>query len=356
MSRAELRGERKVIKYLLRKIIAGVDLQEIEAQQLMEEITEDRATDAQIASVLTALKLKGETVDEITGFARVLRRKATPVTSRHPLLLDTCGTGGDGANTFNISTAAALVVAGAGAKVAKHGNKSVSSRCGSADVLAALGVKIDLEPKDLSLCLDEVGIAFLYAPLLHQGMKRVAIPRRELGFRTVFNILGPLTNPAGAGAQVVGVYSPDLVEKVAQVLKRLGVKRAYVVYGAGGLDEVSPLGPSQISEVQGEKVLSYRLDPGDYRIFATSLADLEGGDALENAGIILRIFEGEQGPRRDAVVMNAALGLTAAGLADTMEAGMNMAARCIDEGKAMEKLQELIDFTNQCGSRKEAAL
>jgi len=215
-----------VIKDLLNKVVAGENLTESEAMLVMEEIMEGRATPAQIAGFLTALKLKGETVAEITGFARVMRDKATPVRSRHPLLVDTCGTGGDGANTFNISTAAALVLAGAGAKVAKHGNRSVSSRCGSADVLEALGVNLDLAPDEAAACLERVGITFLYAPALHGAMKFAAGPRRELGFRTVFNILGPLTNPAGARAQVLGVYSPDLVRVLAEVLLRLETERA----------------------------------------------------------------------------------------------------------------------------------
>lgn len=339
---------------LLKKVLAGIDLEESEAATVMEEIMEGRVTNAQIGAMLTALRLKGETAEEITGFARVMQRRATPIRSIHPVLLDTCGTGGDGANTFNISTAAALVLAGAGAKVAKHGNRSVSSRCGSADVLEALGVKVDLGPQELSACLDQVGIAFLYAPALHHGMKRVAAPRRELGFRTIFNILGPLTNPANVKAQVIGVYNPQLVEVVARVLHQLGVKRGFVVHGAGGLDEVSPLGPTGICELRNGWIRSYTLNIEDFGMSPANLADLAGGGPLYNAKLIKDVLRGEPGPKRDAVLINAALGLMAVDLADDIAAGVELAAKSIDEGRAYAKLEELIRFTRQFASKEEA--
>ncbi|MBF7081840.1 anthranilate phosphoribosyltransferase [Desulfallas sp. Bu1-1] len=345
-----------MIKELLKKVVAGENLTEAEAAAAMEEIMDGGATPAQIAGLLTALKLKGETIDEITGFARVMRSKATPVRSCHPLLVDTCGTGGDGANTFNISTAAALVLAGAGVKVAKHGNRSVSSRCGSADVLEALGVNLDLEPGEMAACLEEVGIAFLYAPALHGAMKHAAGPRRELGFRTVFNILGPLTNPAGARAQVLGVYSAQLVPVLAEVLLRLGAQRAFVVHGAGGLDEVSPAGPALVCEVKDGNIFEYTLDPGEFGFARAGTDQLAGGSPEENAEIILSILKGEAGPRRDAVVLNAALGLMAAGAAEDFTSGIDLAARSLDRGLAQAKLQEMIRFTARYRKAKVAGL
>jgi len=345
-----------VAKEILSKVVSGNHLTEDEAAVVMEEIMSCGWTPAQIAGFLTALRLKGETIDEITGFARVMRKKATPVYSSHPLLVDTCGTGGDGANPLPISTAAAIVLAGAGAKVAKHGNRSVSSRCGSADVLEALGVNLDLEPHHVSACLEEVGIAFLYAPALHGAMKHAAGPRRELGFRTVFNILGPLTNPAGARAQVLGVYSPSLVGVLAEVLLRLGSERAFVVHGAGGRDEVSPVGPALVGEVRHGAVYEYTLDPLEFGIATTGKEELAGGAPEENASIIKGILAGEAGPRRDAVLVNAALGLVAAGLAENYSTGLELAARSIDSGSARAKLDELIAFTGGCKRPRVAGL
>jgi len=342
-----------VFKDLLNKVARGENLSEAEAVGVMELIMEGGATPAQIAGLLTALKLKGETIDEITGFARVIRSKATSVPSSHPLLVDTCGTGGDGANTFNISTVTALVLAGVGVKVAKHGNRSVSSRCGSADVLEALGVNLELEPGEVAACLEQVGIAFLYAPALHGAMKHAAGPRRELGFRTVFNILGPLTNPAGARAQVLGVYSGPLVRVMAEVLLRLGAERAFVVHSSGGLDEVSPVGPAAICEIRNGQVYEYVLDPAVYGFANVTVEALSGGSPAENAVIAQSILAGEPGPRRDAVLMNAALGIMAAGAARDFAAGLELAARSIDNGLARAKLEELIRFTN--GGRKARA-
>ncbi|MCG8400394.1 MAG: anthranilate phosphoribosyltransferase [Firmicutes bacterium] len=336
-----------MIKELLNKVVGGENLTEAEASRAMEDIMEGGATGAQIAGLLTALKLKGETIEEITGLARVMRSKATPVRSSHPLLVDTCGTGGDGANTFNISTVAALVLAGAGVKVAKHGNRSVSSRCGSADVLETLGVNLDLEPAELAACLEEVGIAFLYAPALHGAMRHAAGPRRELGFRTVFNILGPLTNPAGARTQVLGVYSANLVRVLAEVLLRLGSERAFVVHGAGGLDEVSPAGAALVCEVRDGMVREYMLDPVRCGFAPAGLEELSGGSPQENAAIARRVLSGEPGPRRDAVLMNAALGLMAANQAEDFAAGVRLAARSIDGGLARNRLEEMVDYTNR---------
>lgn len=345
-----------MIKEYLHKIIAGVDLEEDEAQLVMEEIMSGRVSDVQIASLLTGLRIKGETVEEITGFARGMRNRAISITSSHGFLVDTCGTGGDGSNTFNISTAAALVLAGAGAKVAKHGNRSVSSQCGSAQVLTALGVNIDLAPETLSVCLDKIGIAFLYAPILHQAMKRVATPRQELGFRTLFNILGPLTNPARVQGQVVGVFSPDLAETMGKALQRLGVERGFVVHGSGGLDEVSLLGPTLIKEIKGEKLVSYFLYPEDYGMEPATLLDLAGGSPEENGEIIKSILAGKKGPPRDIVLLNSALGLMAANLAESMDEGLALAQVSIDQGYAQAKLQELISYTTQFGNREVVAL
>lgn len=334
-----------MLKSLLHKVVGGENLTEAEAARAMEFIMEGLSGPAQMAAFLTALKLKGETVDEITGFARVMRRKATVIRSGHSLLVDTCGTGGDGTNTFNISTAAALVLAGAGVRVAKHGNRSVSSRCGSADVLEELGVNLDLEPVAVEACLEQVGIAFLYAPRLHGAMQHAAGPRRELGFRTVFNVLGPLTNPAGARAQVVGVYSAQLAPVLAEVLLRLGARRAFVVHGSGGLDEVAPAGPTLVCEVRGGRVRTYRLDPRDYGFAPAPLEQLAGGTPRQNAVILTGILNGNHGLGRNAVLLNAGLSMVAAGEAGDLEAGIALAAQSIDGGAARAKLRELIEFT-----------
>lgn len=336
----------------IKQVVNGRHLTEEQAQAVMSQIMEGKACPAQIGALLAALQLKGETVDEITGFARAMRQKAAAVKSRHPLLIDTCGTGGDGAGTFNISTAAALVLAGAGAKVAKHGNRSVSSSSGSADVLEALGVKVDISPQQAGQCLDEVGICFLYAPMLHKAMKHAAEPRRAIGVRTVFNILGPLTNPAGAQNQVVGVYSPHLVEKIARVLARLGSRRAFVVHGAGGLDEVSLAGPTTVCEVKDGAVSSFTFHPEKYRFKPAAVEELAGGSPEQNAAVIKRILNGEKGAKRDAVILNAAFGLVCADAAGDIAEGIKQAEAAVDSGAALKKLQELIDFTNKILSHK----
>ena len=344
------------MKSILERVIAGENLSEEQAGFAMSLIMEGEATPAQIAAFLTALRLKGETVDEITGFARVMRQKAAVVEVDFPMLLDTCGTGGDGSNTFNISTTAALVLAGAGVKIAKHGNRAASSKCGSADVLEKLGVNLELEPQEIAECLKSVGIAFLFAPALHKATKHAIGPRRELGFRTVFNILGPLTNPAGAKAQVLGVYNKNLTETMAIVLARLGAVRAFVVHGAGCLDEMSPAGVTEVSEVKDGQVTSYQIDPAKYGFIPAQVSQLAGGSPEENAALTLSILSGEKGPRRDTVVLNAALGFMAAGQAEDFAAGIELAQRSIDEGHALRKLNELVEYTTQYKKKLVAGL
>jgi len=336
-----------IIKQAIAGVVGGSNLSEAEAEQAMDAIMEGQASSAQIAALLTALRLKGETVEEITGFARVMRRKATPIRNSLPMVVDTCGTGGDGKHTFNISTTVAFVVAGAQVAVAKHGNRSVSSRCGSADLLEALQVNVDLEPYQVETCLEELGIAFLFAPVLHGAMKHAAGPRREIGIRTVFNILGPLTNPAGAGAQVIGVYDSEQTLKLGQVLARLGTKHSFIVHGDGGLDEISLSGPAVVCEVCAGKVKKYSLDPLDYGLPRVANDILKGGLPKENAAITLRILKGESGPLRDAVLINTALALIAAGAANDLREGINKAAQSIDQGLALAKLEQLREYTQR---------
>ncbi len=322
-------------------------LDELEAEAAMAQIMGGDATQAQIGAFLAALGTKGETADEITGCARAMRRSATRVCPQSRDLADTCGTGGDRAGTFNISTTAALVAAGAGLKVAKHGNRSISSRCGSADLFAALGVKVDLPPESVAACIDQVGIGFLFAPALHPAMKHAMGARRELGVRTVFNILGPLTNPAGATVQVLGVFDPALTETLALVLRALGTRTAYVVHGADGLDELSTTGPNRVSELRNGAVRTFTLDPCDVGLPRSRLADLQGGDAVTNAALTLSVLKGERGPRRDIVLLNAGAALAAAGLAPDLRGGLSLAAQAVDTGRAMEVLAHLVDFTSK---------
>lgn len=334
-----------MIKDILGKVVSGTHLTEEEAVNLMDEIMTGKATDAQIAALITALRIKGETVDEITGFVRVMRQKATPVRTVHQTLLDTCGTGGDGSHTFNISTTVAFVVAAAGVPVAKHGNRSVSSRSGSADVLEALGVNINLTPEQVGECIDKAGMGFLFAPALHGAMKYAIGPRREIGIRTVFNILGPLTNPAGAQCQILGVYDPALTELLASVLAKLGTKSAFVVHGAGGLDEISTIGQTRVSEVRDGEVITYYLDPKDYGIKYADPEELRGGTAEENAVITKAILNGETGPKREVVLLNAAAALVAAGMAENIQDGINKASAAVDSGAAARKLNQLVEFS-----------
>src|SRR5437868_4758139 len=328
-----------------------------DARAVMSEILSGQCTDAQIAALLVALHMKGETVEEIVGFAEAIRSAATHLElhrdsaldvsgTERDALVDTCGTGGDTSGTFNISTATALVVAGAGVRVAKHGNRSISSKCGSADVMEALGVNISLPPARIAASLDEVGIAFLFAPMMHSAMKYVQPARRELRLRTVFNLLGPLTNPARASAQVVGVYSADLVDKLAEALSMLGLHRALVVHGSDGLDEITVTGPTRIAEVRDGTVRSYEVTPEEFGFKRATLADISGGDAAQNAEIIRRVLNGEKSARRDVVLLNAAAALVAASRADRMADALPTAVRSLDSGAAAGKLDSLIRFTN----------
>jgi anthranilate phosphoribosyltransferase len=328
-----------------------------EARFVMAEILAGKCTDSQIAAFLVALHMKGETVEEIVGFAEAIRAAATvlPLTNSsvdvtgtgRDALVDTCGTGGDASGTFNISTATAFVVAGAGVRVAKHGNRSVTSKCGSADVIEALGVKIDLPPTRLAACLAEVGIAFLFAPAMHSAMKHVQTARRELRLRTVFNLLGPLTNPANASAQVVGVYSVDLVEKLAEALSLLGLRRAMVVHGLDGLDEITITGPTRIAEVNNGTVRTYEVTPEEFGMKRSSLEDLSGGDAAVNAAIIRELFSGKHSPKRDVVLLNAAAAFVVAGKAEHLTQAVPLAMKSMDSGSAARKLAELVRFTQQ---------
>jgi anthranilate phosphoribosyltransferase len=336
-----------------------VSLSRQEAREVMSQVLTGQATDAQIAALLVALHMKGETVEEIVGFAEAMRAAATPIThadgtaldvsdTGREALVDTCGTGGDASDTFNISTACALAIAGAGVRVAKHGNRGITSNCGSADVMEALGVKIDIPPARIAECLREVGIAFMFAPAMHTATKYVQTARRELRpLRSVFNLLGPLTNPAGASAQVVGVYSEDLVEKLAKALHMLGLHRALVVHGADGLDEISISGSTKIGEVRGEWVRVYEVTPAQFGLETAPLSAIAGGDLHVNAEIIRKILAGEKSPRRDIVLMNAAAALVAAGRADSLAEAMPLAAQSIDSGAARKKLDALAEFTNR---------
>ncbi len=328
-----------------------------EACAVMTEVLTGQCTDAQIAALLVALHMKGETVEEIVGFAEAIRAAATPLElhsssvldasgTGRDALVDTCGTGGDTSGTFNISTATALVVAGAGVRVAKHGNRSMTSKCGSADVMEALGVKIDLPPASIAACLQEVGIAFLYAPSMHSAMKYVQPARRDLRLRTVFNLLGPLTNPARATCQVVGVYAADMVEKLAEALSMLGLRRALVVHGSDGLDEITITGTTRIGEAREGQVRTYEVTPEEFGLGRAPLEEISGGDAIENAKLIREVLEGKKSARRDVVLLNAAAALVAAGRADHLRDAVPMGEKAIDSGAASSKLNALANFSN----------
>ena len=336
-----------LIAEAIRRIVDGRHLERAEMHEIFGEMMDGRATDVQKSALLIALRMKGETSDEITGAAMAMRERVTPLNVERDGLIDTCGTGGDGRGTFNISTIAAIVAAAAGATVAKHGNRAVSSACGSADLLNALGVVIDLDAEQMSAVLRRTGIAFLFAPRLHPAMGAVAGVRRELGVRTLFNVLGPLTNPAFARRQVLGVYAPHLVEVVAHVLLALGSEHALVVHSHDGLDEISVSAPTRVAEVSGGGIRLYELTPGDIGVMTHDLEALAGGDAAENARIAAAILGGEEGARREVVVANAGAALYVAGLAPTIAGGVEMARHALASGAGKQKLQELVDVTNE---------
>ncbi len=335
-----------MIKEAITKIVSKENLSSQEAGEVMKEIMEGSASPAQIGSFLTCLRMKGETPEEIYGCARVMREKAETINCGHLQLVDTCGTGGDGSGTFNISTTACFVAAGAGLFVAKHGNRSVSSKCGSADVLEALGVKIDLSPMEVEYTFKQIGLGFLYAPVFHKAMKHAITPRKEIGIRSIFNILGPLTNPARAKFQVVGVYDAGLTEIVAQALDKLGVENAYVVHGAGGLDEISVLGPTRVTHLHNGSIKTFNVFPEDFGFARRNLSDLRGEDAFYNAQIIRKVLAGESGPRREIVLLNAAAVIAATGAAKDLKEGVRIAAEAIDTGRALQKLEDLIKISN----------
>ncbi|RMH31559.1 MAG: anthranilate phosphoribosyltransferase [Nitrospirae bacterium] len=338
------------IKSAIAKIADGMDLTGKEAETVMMAIMQGQATDAQIAALLMGWHMKGETVDEITGAVQAMRALAHRIPLADSTIVDTCGTGGDRSHTFNISTAAAFVIAGADITVAKHGNRSVSSRSGSADVLAALGVNIHLSPERVAACIQEVGIGFLFAPLYHQAMKACAKPRTEIGIRTMMNILGPLSNPANASIQILGVYDRSLTDKLAQVLVRLGIQHCFVLHGADGLDEITLTNRTHVSEGKAGRVWSYDIDPEDFGLTRVHPKELVGGTAQENAAIISEIFRGQRGPKRDVVLMNAAPAFIACGQAKTLREAYEQAEHVIDSGAAYEKLEKLIAFTNAASS------
>jgi anthranilate phosphoribosyltransferase len=349
-----------MIRQAIAKLVELHNLSEGEMIEVMNQIMSGECTPAQIGSFITALRMKGETIEEISGAARVMRERATPIrVGRNVLdidrddinldqetILDVVGTGGDGTNTFNISTTVSFVVSACGVKVAKHGNRSVSSACGSADVLEKLGVNLDVTPEQVERCINEIGIGFLFAPALHGAMKHAIGPRREIGIRTIFNILGPLTNPANADCQVMGVYREELVEKMAGVLHRLGCKRGFVVHGRDGMDEITLTGETAAAEVSPEGVRLFTITPEAFGFSRCSMQDLKGGDAVANAAIIRAVLSGEQGPRREIVLMNAAYALLAAGCCATLAEGATLAAQAIDSGAALMQIEKLATLTN----------
>jgi anthranilate phosphoribosyltransferase len=336
-----------MIKEAIEKVGKRIDLAASEMRACFEEIMSGAAAPGEIKAFLEALRKKGETVEEITAAAVVMREKSAVIEVGNGAVLDTCGTGGTGISAFNISTTAAFVVAGCGVKVAKHGNRSASRRCGSADVLEALGVRIDIAPGMTAKCIREIGVGFMFAPVFHAAMKHAAGPRKELGGKTIFNILGPLSNPAGATHQVIGVYAAKLTETMAGVLKNLGSKRAFVVHGADGLDEMTITDRTKISELDGGNVKTYYVAPEDFGLKRARLEDIKGAGPKENSEIAMSVLKGGRSARRDIVLANAALSLVCAGKAKDFKEGVKLAAGSIDSGKALEKLNELIEATNR---------
>ena len=334
------------MKQIIQKLVNKEDLTADEATDAMQTIMSGNATDAQIAGFLVAMRMKGETPGEIASLALIMRKFAGNI---HPNVegtsVDTCGTGGDKLDTFNISTTTMFVVAGAGIPIAKHGNRSVSSQCGSADVLEAMGVKIDFEPKKVEECIEKIGVGFMFAPLFHKSMKYVMPARTQMGIRTVFNILGPLSNPANAQGQVIGVFDRGLTEKMAEVLKIIGLEKAMVVHGMAGIDEISTLGETKISELKDGEINNYIITPEEFGLKRANADDLAGGDAKVNAEILIKILKGEeQGAKRDIVLLNAAAGIVVGGMAESISEGLELAKEAIDSGRAYEKLEEMIDY------------
>lgn len=337
-----------MLQRALEKVIENQSLSELEAGLAMDTIMDGKATNAQIAALLTSLRMKGETLDEIAGFARSMRNKAVTIRCQESPseLIDTCGTGGDCLNTFNISTAAAFVAAGAGIRIAKHGNRAMSSKCGSADILEALGVNINLTPDQVSKCMDQVGIGFLFAQKLHPAMRYAAPVRKELGVRTIFNLLGPLTNPADAKGQVMGIFDPDLTEMVAGVLCKLGSERALVLHGMDGMDEITTCASTKISELRDGKITTYEIHPSEFGIALASPKDLKGGNPEENARNLEALLKGEKGPLRDIVLLNSAAAMVVGKKADSLLEGFKVAVQSLDSGKAFEKLIALRELSH----------
>jgi anthranilate phosphoribosyltransferase len=338
-----------MIQESLKKIVQRQDLSEPEMADVMTEVMSGNVTDAQIGALMGALATKGETFSELAGAARAMRRKAARIQVAAKTVVDTCGTGGDRARTFNISTTAAFVVAGCGVTVAKHGNRSVSSKCGSADLLESLGVRLDIAPELVEEAIGEIGIGFLFAPVFHGAMRHAAKARKEVGMRSIFNMLGPLTNPAGANCQLLGVYAPELTEMFAQALRLLGTRRAFVVHGHDGLDEITVCAPTRVSELKEGMIRTYDLTPEQLIGRTANPQDLEGGDPADNALITRQILNGERGPKRDVVVVNAAGALISAGVAMDFAEAVKKAEAAIDSGAAVEKLDALVRFTNENG-------
>lgn len=338
-----------MIREVIKKVVEGCDLSEAEAIAAMTEIMNGEATPAQVASFITAMRMKGETVEEITGFAKVMREKAVKVRPKRNDLVDTCGTGGDKLNTFNISTTATFVVVGAGVTVAKHGNRAASSSCGSADVLEALGVNLNLSPEAVATCIDTVGLGFMFAPAMHPAMKNAIGPRKEIGIRTVFNILGPMTNPAGARRQTIGVFSPDITETMARVLQALGTERAMVFHGMAGLDEMSTLGETRISELKDNQVKTYTLRPEEVGLHTAKAEELVAGNGsvVDNVRALMGVLNGERGPKRDIVLLNAAAALVVADRASDLREGIALAAESIDSGAALNVLEKFKTLTQE---------
>lgn len=335
------------IKEAIQEVCSRKHLSRDHTQEVFGHIMGGEATEAQIAALIVALRMKGETVEEITGAAEVMREKATHVIPDNPEhVVDTCGTGGDRSHTFNISTAAAFVAAGAGATVAKHGNRSVSSKSGSADVLEALGVNVAVGPETMKECLDTIGICFLFAPALHKAMKFAIGPRKEIAVRTIFNVLGPLTNPSKASTQLMGVFAPELTDQLARVLNNMGSRKAFVVHSRDGLDEISLSAPTLVCELSEGEVKSFEVSPEQYGLKPASLDQVVGGDAAQNAAVIRDVLGKKKGPARDIVLLNAGFAVAASGIAATPQEGIALAAEAIDSGKAREKLESLVKLTS----------